>query len=41
MPAPLAPPGTLARDAPSRLEAIARAPSKPRQNILYTSAEIN
>src|SRR5712691_7472683 len=30
MPAPLAPPGTLARDAPSRLEAIARAPSTPQ-----------
>jgi len=30
MPAPLAPPVTLARDAQSRLEAIARAPSTPQ-----------
>jgi Homeodomain-like domain len=30
MPAPLAPPVTLARDEQSRLEAIARAPSTPQ-----------
>ena len=30
MPAPLAPPVTLAHDAQSRLEAIARAPSTPQ-----------
>ena len=44
MPAPLAPPVTLARDEQSRLEAIARAPSTPQalalrcQVILRTAA---